>query len=77
MASAFPSFTQFVQKPSDRFAPTREPSKRRLLGRFLDALIDARLREADQRVSRLLAQSGGRFTDALEREAERPRISKL
>jgi hypothetical protein len=76
MASAFPSFTQSVRKPSDRPAFTRA-APRRLLGRFVDALIDARQREADEHVSRLLTRSGGRFTDALEREAERASVSKF
>lgn len=71
MASAFPSLTQFVRNPSDLSASARLAPKRRWLSRFMDALIDARQREAEQRVSLLLARSGGRFTDALEREAER------
>ena len=77
MASAFPSFTQSIRKPSDRPAFTRAAPRRRLLGRFVDALIDSRQREADEHVSRLLARSGGRFTDALEREAERASVSKF
>ena len=68
MASAFPSFTQFA--PSTPDLP-QDAAKRGLLGRFLDALIEARQREAEQQVARLLARSGGTFTDSLEREAER------
>ena len=48
MASAFPSFTQSIRKPSDRPAFTRAAPQRRLLGRFVDALIDARQREAER-----------------------------
>ena len=72
MASALPSFTQFAPSTPDLpqdAAPAER--KRGLLGCFLDALIEARQREAEQQVARLLARSGGTFTDSLEREAER------
>ena len=48
MASAFPSFTQFAPSTPDLpqdAAPAER--KRGLLGRFLDALIEARQREAE------------------------------
>ncbi len=73
MASAFPSFTQFpptANLPAD--AAVQQPERKRgLLSRFLDGLIEARHRGAEQQVARLLARSGGKFTDSLEREAER------
>ena len=68
MASAFPSFTQFAPNTPDL---PQNAAKRGLLGRFLDALIEARQREVERQVARLLARSGGTFTDSLEREAER------
>ena len=75
MASAFPSFTQSLQALSSSTqtlrAPTSVGQKRGLLGRFLDALVESRQRETEQRMARLLAQSGGKLTDSLEREAER------
>ena len=77
MASAFPSLTPFpptVFDPSQHAAEVAEHAperKRGLLGRFLDALIEARRREAEQQVARLLACSGSTFTDSFEREAER------
>ena len=75
MASTFPSFPQFAPgstQPSQTHAAhaPAEP-KRGLLARFLDALIASRQREAEERVARLLVQSGDKFTDSLEREAER------
>ena len=77
MASAFPSFTQFAPStpdlPQDAAPAAR---KRGLLGRFLDALIEARQREAEQQVARLLARSGGTFTDSLKREAERSLLGR-
>ena len=73
MASAFPSFTRFqttadLSHDAAEHAPERN---RGLLSRFLDRLIEARHREAEQQVARLLARSGGKFTDSLEREGER------
>ncbi len=73
MASAFPSFTQFQTTADLSHDAVPAPAKRRrgLLGRFLDGLIAGRQRQAEQHVARLLARSGGKFTDSLEREAER------
>ena len=44
---------------------------RRLARRLTDALDAQRRREVDREISRLLAQSGGRLTDSLEREIMR------
>lgn len=68
MASAFPSFTQSVQGPPGpsqtiaALVPAR--SKRGLLGRFLDALIESRRREAEQHIARLLAHAITRRTQS-------------
>jgi hypothetical protein len=41
----------------------------RLARRLTDALVEAqRRRDVDREIARLLAQSGGRLTDSLERE---------
>jgi hypothetical protein len=77
MASAFPALTPFppaVFNPSHHAAEIADHAPERehgLLGRFLDGIIEARRREAERQVARLLAHSGGKFTDSLEREAER------
>ena len=71
MAFAFPPLTQFVQAPSDLSVPPPREAKRGLLGRFLDALVESRRRDAEQHMTRLLKRSGGKLTDSLEREAER------
>ena len=73
MASAFPSPTQFPPTADlSADAAVQQPERKRgLLSRFLDGPIEARYREAEQQVARLLARSGGKFTDSLEREAER------
>jgi hypothetical protein len=74
MASAIPSFTQFPPSTAnlshDAAAPAPAAPKRGLLGRLVEALIEARQREAEEHMARLLARSGGKFTDSLEREAD-------
>lgn len=50
--------------------------KRSLFGRLLDAMVVARMREADREVARYLASTGGKFTDESEREIERRFLSK-
>jgi hypothetical protein len=80
MASAFPSFAQFPPSTTtlshDAAALASAERKHGLLGRFLDGLIEARQREAEQQVARLLARSGGTFTDSLEREAARSLLGR-
>ena len=74
MASAIQSFTQFPPTTAnlshDATAHAPAQLKRGLLGRLFEALIDARQREAEEHMARLLARSGGKLTDSLEREAD-------
>lgn len=42
--------------------------KRSLLDRLRNAMIASRQRRADRQIARILAQSGGRMTDAIERD---------
>src|SRR3954471_22573036 len=75
MASAFPFFPHVWQGSSQ---PSQIPAahapaepKRGLLARVLDALIESRQREAEERLARLLVPRST-FTDSTqEREAER------
>ena len=80
MASLFPSLTQFPKNPSDSSnhiaAQARAQQTRGLLRLFFDTLIESRQRETEQHVARLLARSGGKFTDRLEREAEHPILGR-
>jgi hypothetical protein len=58
----------------DRAAPIANGVRaklRRLARRLTDALDAQRRREVDREIARLLAQSGGRLTDSLEREIMR------
>ena len=75
MASAFPSFPHArgsIQPSQIPAANAPAEPNRGLLARVLDALIESRQREAEERLARLLVQSGGKFTDSTqEREAER------
>lgn len=73
MASAFPSFTRALASDLSQVAVEREFSatRRSLLGRLFDALIEPRRQNAERQFARLIERSGGRLTDALEREVER------
>ncbi len=79
MASILPSLTQFPKLSAStdhRAAQARAHQTRGLLKLAWDALIEARQREAEQQVARLLARSGGTFTSSLEREAERSLLGR-
>jgi hypothetical protein len=60
-------------------ATTQVPGKARpqrsLFGRMLDAMMAARMRQAEREVARYLADTGGKFTDEAEREIERRFLS--
>ncbi len=47
----------------------------RLRRRFTDALEARRQREVDREIARLMAQSGGRITDSMEREIMRKALA--
>lgn len=49
--------------------------KRGLFSRMLDAMMAARMRQAERDVARYLAETGGKFTDEAEREIERRFLS--
>jgi hypothetical protein len=57
-------------------APPKAKSGPGLLRRLFKAM-DARMRQADREIARYLASTGGRFTDATEREIERRYLSTL
>ena len=54
-----------------------QPAERRrsLFRRLLDALIAARMRQAEREIAIYLEGNGGRFTDETEREIERRFLS--
>ena len=57
--------------PGDRTAPVANgigAKLARLARRLIDAPAAQRQREADREIARLLARSGGRITDSMERE---------
>ena len=47
------------------------PARLGLFQLVVRALVDARRRQADREVTRLIERSGGRMTDALERQIEK------
>jgi hypothetical protein len=55
----------------DKASPRRSDavaSKAGVLRRIFDAIIEPRHKQADRDITRLLARSGGRLTDDIERE---------
>ena len=60
----FHFFGSAKASPKSR-AGAREP---RLLRRIFDAVIESDRRRSDREIAGILARSGGRFTDAMERE---------
>jgi hypothetical protein len=61
--------------PAKPKAQAPAAQKRGLLGRMLDSMMAARLRQAEREVARYLADTGGKFTDEAEREIERRFLS--
>lgn len=51
--------------------PVKAAPRRGLVTRMLDAMMAARMRQAEREVARYLADTGGKFTDEAEREIER------
>jgi hypothetical protein len=51
--------------------PVKSAPRRGLMTRMLDAMMAARMRQAEREVARYLAETGGKFTDEAEREIER------
>jgi hypothetical protein len=60
-----------ASKKSGAFARTTIPPRQSLLNRLFAALIMARQRQAERDVARYIATTGGKFTDAVEREIAR------
>jgi hypothetical protein len=62
--------TQILPAPFgfDHIAAPEAAPKRGLFLRLLDAMIEARERQAEREVARYLEALGGKFTDSTERE---------
>jgi len=60
---------------SATYAPAKTTRKRGFVARMLDALMAARMRQAERDVARYVAETGGKFTDEAEREIERRFLS--
>ena len=63
--------------PRDLAYAKPAPSKARVgfFRRMLDAMMAARLRQAEREIATYLADTGGKFTDEAEREIERRFLS--
>jgi hypothetical protein len=58
-------------KPPKTVGPQSAAPKRGLLLRLFDAIVEARLRQAEREIARYLA-TRGKWTDQVERESARP-----
>jgi hypothetical protein len=56
-------------------AVSQPAARRGLMRRLLDAVMAARMRQAEREIAAFVASSGGRFTDETEREIERRFLS--
>lgn len=54
--------------------PAARP-RRSLIGRLFDAMVAARMRQAEREIAAFVESGGGRFTDETEREIERRFLS--
>jgi hypothetical protein len=62
-------FVPFFEAPAAKKSAVKPAARRPgLLRRLFDAVVESRQRTAEREAVRYLARSGGRFTDAVERE---------
>lgn len=52
-------------------AGTKVAPQRGFFARLMDAMMAARMRQAEREIARYLERTGGKFTDEAEREIER------
>jgi hypothetical protein len=65
------AFFSHALSPSDIALSPATPARPNVFARFLRALHDARLRQAEREIARYLGRTGGKLTDSAEREIER------
>jgi hypothetical protein len=66
------AFASHALSPSDTvLTPAAAPARPGFFIRFFRALHEARLRQAEREIALYLTRTGGRLTDATEREIER------
>jgi hypothetical protein len=66
------AFFSHALSPSDiALTPAANPARPGVFTRFLRALHDARLRQAERDIALYLGRTGGKLTDSTEREIER------
>jgi hypothetical protein len=66
------AFVSHALSPRDTSLPrTDAPARPGLFRRFLRAMQEARLRQAEREIALYLERTGGKLTDSAEREIER------
>ncbi len=69
------AFAHITTTARDFAVPQSTTRHRGLMRRILDALMAARMRQAEREIADFLQAGGGRFTDETEREIERRFLS--
>jgi hypothetical protein len=70
------AYAHTVSVPHDlACAPAAAPKRAGLFRRLVDALVEARTRQAEREIARYLGGSNVKFTDEAEREIERRFLS--
>ena len=65
------AFFSHALSPSDTaLTPTATPARPGFFKRFIRALHDARMRQAEREIALYIGRTGGRLTDSVEREIE-------
>jgi hypothetical protein len=65
------AFASHALSPSDTaLTGTATPARPGFFKRFIRALHDARLRQAEREIALYINRTGGRLTDSIEREIE-------
>jgi hypothetical protein len=65
------AFASHALSPSDTvLTPAATPARPGFFKRFIRALHQARLRQAEREIALYIGRTGGRLTDSIEREIE-------
>jgi hypothetical protein len=83
IASGDAAMTTYLLTPSaaafdsNRITLPRALRRRGVLARFLAAIFESRQRQVERDIARLVGNSGGKLTDAMERDIERRLFNRV
>jgi hypothetical protein len=71
------AYASHALAPSDTvLTPTAAPARQGFFKRFIRALYEARLRQAEREIALYIGRTGGRLTDTVEREIEQRYLAR-